>query len=180
MESLEQTDRYLELPVLVGMDWDIDMIFMKTGKIGPDQFCQFTKNQSIQFEIFKNFKKKIKKIKNRKNQAISQKKWMINQKIQSVYHFSFKIWILNRKPIDKPEKPNSFLKTPSDFQFFPSNFKTWILYQKQPIFPVFRVFVKTGGNRISDLYDNSIPACRLEPQKWWCIINHLFWKRQSH
>jgi hypothetical protein len=47
---------------------------MKTGKIGPDQFCQFTENQSIQFEIFKNFKKKIKKIKNRKNQAISQKK----------------------------------------------------------------------------------------------------------
>jgi hypothetical protein len=39
---------------------------MKTGKIGPDQFCQFTENQSIQFEIFKNFKKKLKKSKTEK------------------------------------------------------------------------------------------------------------------
>jgi hypothetical protein len=48
------------------MDYNIDqnrLVFIKTGKAGPDLFYRFTENQSVQFEILKFFEKsKTKKI----------------------------------------------------------------------------------------------------------------------
>jgi hypothetical protein len=65
-------------------------------------------NQSVWFKLFGNFWKN----ENRKNQAI-------NWKNRPIYHFSFKIWILNKKPVDKSEKPSNKSKKSLDFLFSP-------------------------------------------------------------
>jgi hypothetical protein len=119
------TAAWMESGVMT-MYYNIDeswLVFVKTDKISLNRFCWFIENQSDRFffENLENLKKIKPKKSNDKPEKLSDK-----LKIDRFIVFSFKIWILNKKPVE-----NWLLNHKNHwvFVFFSlPNFEDWILY----------------------------------------------------